>query len=202
VLPRSNILFNAIPFFFLFNCSKWKGSIRENPGVGVEWKLKFKLFSFYASFSSSSEEKKTHESISSRRCFQPYRINYRWMKEKKNISSTISFNKQHPFSTVSRVCRQQQQPLKSHERKKKNSSDQVEQMAIEWNWHKTDLYSISYIFSLRSLHSRDGWKNIIEWISDEREERRILITFLFSRTLKRQTDRLDNCSLNNEREGI
>lgn len=162
----------------------------------MRWKLNIKLFHFHFPLHLTlAAERKSNTS-----CSEHIGINYRW--KYRNISSTISLNKQHP------LCQSRLFGVGSSNRHLNSESEQRElprsfarekKSSRKWQSSETDIkliYIRFYIF-LCSFTMREE-ENIIEWISDERKAD---IDNDFRRSVK-ASSRLDNCSLNNEREGI
>lgn len=132
-----------------FNCCKiWEGNKK-----GWYFELFHFHFPLHLLFARWGKKKQ-------RKLLGAYRINYRW--KNRNISSTISLNKQHPLLLVSRaVCRHRSRVQRCalrqtalwtpEEFSKKYQSCKGEKAAIEWNWHKTDLFSILYFSMEKNL---------------------------------------------------
>lgn len=160
-----------------FNCCENEGKKR----VGIVYISNFFIFIFhfiwYLQCLSVGE--------SSSKLFSAHRMNCRW--KYRNISSTISFNKQHPPSLVSRAdfgafvvqnrALWQTAPWGSKEFLQKKSlmlEKNGNRMNLTENWFIFDFILLPHFIPFRRMKKYSRMN--IGW---EEEQKRILITFLF-----------------------
>lgn len=167
----SNILFSAFRNLLL---------IARKKRVRTRWKLKFNfLFQFFISFGNlqlngvgTRERKKQRKLLVATRSMN-YRLEYR------NISSTISLNKQHPLLPFSRVLwvGSPARHLGKIQRTPEESADEYNRAKEDGKWqsNETDIKLIYTRFCIFLVHPfwdsgrKQSGENIFKWISDARK---------------------------------